>query len=261
MSILDNSHEFSMGHSESKEVMSMTNPTSFVYEDLISHIQAIQYQMIEGIKYLDHRWDNDKKIRDQLKSHSLTIVDPYGNPISQQYMDHELISTILKKFKKNYVPKHFHQWIRFGQAIGNEITPIKEPKLSSTVGQYGTEYPIVTYGEMTVWIGDWENILPEARVLKVCLTDTMEKIQMQLKNRTNHTIMELRACTIEGSIKPDQKSWKEGKALKSTDTIMSAQLHQTNCIIMAKMTVETSVFVHVHTFFVLYYRLIRKIAS
>ena len=252
MSILDNSHEFSMGHSASKEVMSLTNPTSFVYEDLISHIQAIQYQMIEGIRYLDHRWANDRKIRNKLKSHSLAIIDPYGNPIIQQYMDHELISTILKKFKKNYVPKHFHQWIRFGQAIENGITPIKESKLSSTVGQYETEYPIVTYGKITVYIGDWENILPEARVLKVCLTDTMEKVHIQLKSQINHTIMELRACTIGGSIKLNQKSWKEGKALKSTDTIMSAQLYQTNCIILAKMKVETPVFVHVHTFSVLF---------
>ena len=177
----------------------MTNSlpsTSFVYEDLISHIQAIQYQMIEGIKYLDNRWINDQKAQNQLKYHSLTIIDPYGDPTTQKYMVHELISSILKKFKKNYVPKYSSQWIRFGQAIGNEITPIKESIFNSTVKQCESEYPIVTYGEITVWIDNWENASPEKCVLNVRLIDTMEKIQMRLKRRTNQIIMELRACII-----------------------------------------------------------------
>ena len=130
--------------------------TSFVYEDLIVHIQATQNQMIERIKYLDDRLNNEKKIKDQLKSHSLTIVDPYGNSITQQYMDHELISVVLKKFKKNYIPKCLHQWIRVGCMIGSEIIPMNESKLKLTVAQYENEYPIITYAQVTVWLGDWK---------------------------------------------------------------------------------------------------------
>ena len=59
----------------------LTQASSFAYKDLVSCVQSLQCQMIEGIKYLDDRWINDKKTREQLKSHSVTIIDPYGNPM------------------------------------------------------------------------------------------------------------------------------------------------------------------------------------
>ncbi|CAF4276103.1 unnamed protein product, partial [Adineta steineri] len=62
-----------------------TGITSFVYEDLILHIQAVQNQMIEISKFLD----DQRKIDKELKSRSFTFVDPYGNSTVHKYMDHE----------------------------------------------------------------------------------------------------------------------------------------------------------------------------
>ena len=74
-------------------------PTSFVYEELISKVQAIQYQIMENAKLIDERLKNENKMQNELKSRSLTFVDPYGNPTVNKYMDHELISEIFRKYK------------------------------------------------------------------------------------------------------------------------------------------------------------------
>ena len=61
------SNQLQMEHTVSKPDSSTTTLTdftksgSFVYEDLISKVQAIQQQMIEGVKYLDDQTNNDKE--------------------------------------------------------------------------------------------------------------------------------------------------------------------------------------------------------
>ncbi|CAF4230023.1 unnamed protein product, partial [Adineta steineri] len=92
-----------------------TGITSFVYEDLILHIQAVQNQMIEISKFLD----DQRKIDKELKSRSLTFVYPYGNSTVQKYMDHEQLSTIFRKYKKEYIPKYLQQWVKFGKMNQN----------------------------------------------------------------------------------------------------------------------------------------------
>ncbi|CAF2685152.1 unnamed protein product [Rotaria sp. Silwood2] len=84
-----------------------TNLSSFVYEDLICYIQVIQNQMIEIARYLDTQWKNDMTIRQDLKSRSITFIDPYSTPMINKYMDHESIRTLFKKYKKDYIPKYF----------------------------------------------------------------------------------------------------------------------------------------------------------
>lgn len=91
-------------------------------------------------------------------------------------MDHQLISTVLKKFKKNDVPKYLQKWIRFGQIIEDDIKPLQEPKLNSTVAQYCNEYAITTYGKIIVWFGDFEAATIDRRMLKVRLNDSVENI-------------------------------------------------------------------------------------
>ena len=209
------------------------NSESFVYEDLVLRIQTIQHQMIEGINHLDDQLMKTNKIQNQLKSHPLTIIDPYGNPITKQYMDHELINGIVKKFKKNYVPKYLHQWIRFGQMVENEIEPLNESKLNSSVGHCQSEYPIITYGEIPIWLGDFQDVLAEKIVFKARLADTVENILTNLKKQTNFTDIELRGCIMDQDTRPKEKNWNEGTILKSEDTIMSKDLHQDHCIIMA----------------------------
>lgn len=206
---------------------------SFVYEDLLVQILTIQHQMIEGIHHLDRQLIKTNTIRNQLKSRPLTLIDPYGNSISKQYMDHELIRLIVKRFKMNYVPKYLEQWIQFGQLVDNQIMPLNESNLNSSVGHYQSEYPIVTYGEITVWLGDFQDVIPRKIVLKARLTDNMENILSNLKKQTNFTDIEFRRCILNQDAPPTHKNWNEGTILKSEDTVMSKDLHHDHCIIMA----------------------------
>ena len=207
--------------------------TSFVFEDVVLRVQTIQHQMVEGIRYLDDQLMKTNAIKNQLKSHSLTIINLHGNPIIEQYMDHELINGVVKIFKKNYVPKYLHQWIRFGLMIGNEIIPLNQSKLNSSIRQYQNKYPIITYGEITIWLGDFQDLLSEKIVLKARLTDTMESILTNLKNQTNFTDIELREYVMDENTPPKEKEWNEGTKLKPEDTIMSKDLHEDHRIIMA----------------------------
>lgn len=217
-----------------------TNLSSFVYEDLISHVQAIRQQEIECIKYLEDRINNDKKIKDQLQTRPLTIVDPYGNSITESYMNHEQIGTVLKKFKKNYVPKYLHQWNQFGQIIEDDITPLEQSQLDSIVARYYNINPIITHGQITVWIFNKENISTVKVLLKVRLSDTIETIRGELKKRINDPAVEFKAIVLEENTKPELKTWNEGVLLRSEDTILSKMLYQEKWIIMVKTTPEVN---------------------
>jgi len=224
-----------MGNTVSTEVTSISPlATSFVYEDLIIHVQTIQNQMIEAIKFLDDRWKNEKKVRNQLKSRSLVFIDPYGNQTINKYMDHELISTVFKKYKKEYVPKYLRQWIKIGTMNQNEIVPVNECELRSNVSKYTDSYQFITYGDVTIWVGDYEYLPRLKVVLRVRLSDNMEKIKVYLKEQEKVTNIELKSIIINENVKPNGKDWEEGTILKSEDTILSGQLYKDNCIIMAK---------------------------
>ena len=230
-----------MGQTSSQQVLietSSTNSTSFNYEHLIVHSQTILNQTIERIKHLDQRLNNKKKMEDQLKSHSLTIVDPYGNSITEKYMDHELISAVLKKFKKKYIPKYLHQWIQFGYMIENAIVPMNESQEKLTVAQYENKYPIITYGEVSVWFGDWEIMHSDELVLKTRLTDNMTSIQMQLKTRAKITPVQLKKSIISEESVPNLDTWNKGTILHPEDTFMTGSLYQEHSIIMVRIAVE-----------------------
>jgi hypothetical protein len=207
-------------------------PTSFVYEELISKVQAIQQQIMENIKFIDERKKNE------LKSRSLTFVDPYGNLIINKYMDHESISTVLKKYKKDYVPKYLQQWIKIGTMDRNVISPLSDCEMKSIVSKYEDGHQFITYGEVIVWAGNYESLSPRMIVLRVLLTDNMEKIKIRLKEQKPFTNIELKSIIINQNTPPNNESWTEGRALKVDDTIMSCQLYQDNCTIMAKLIKE-----------------------
>jgi hypothetical protein len=61
-----------------------TTPTSFVYEDLVSHVKEIQKQIIETDKILADQLKNKKKMHNELKSRLLTFIDPYGNHLNDK---------------------------------------------------------------------------------------------------------------------------------------------------------------------------------
>jgi hypothetical protein len=93
----------------------------------------------------------------------------------------------------------------------------------------------MAYGEVIVWVGSYEDPWPRKIVLKVLLIDTMEEIEMQIKEQRQFTNIELKSCTIDQNVKPNIMNWTEGTPLKSEDTIISSQLYQNNCVIMAKI--------------------------
>jgi hypothetical protein len=204
-------------------------PTSFVYEDLVAKVQAIQLQIIESIKVLEERQKNE------LKSHSFTFVDPHGNSIVNQYIDHEMISTILKKYKKDYVPKYLQKWIKVGTRDEKGISPLTDSQMKSTVSEYEDGHQFITYGEVTVWATKSDYFHPRKVVLPVLLTDNMEKIKTHLNGHQQYTNIELKLHIADPSETPNTTNWEEGKELKSDDSIISCQLYQDNCIIMAKL--------------------------
>ncbi|CAF2555464.1 unnamed protein product [Rotaria sp. Silwood2] len=214
------------------------DPSSFVYQDLIFHVQSIQYQMIEIAKYLDERWKNEQKIQKELKSRSITFVDPYGNSITNKYMDHELISTLFTKYKKNYVPKYLQKWIQIGTINQNSISTFTDSKLKSSVFEYPDGYQFITFGEVKILIVYREDISPQQVILSVLLTDTIEKIQMQIQKLRKLPNIELKLFILTQDFQVNKQNWNEGKILKANDTVLSSKLHEDNCIIIAKILQE-----------------------
>ena len=212
--------------------------TSFVYEELISHVLSLQSQIVQGIKYLNDRSTKEKALKTQLKSHSITIIDPYSNAIVQSYFDHQLLQTILKEFQKNYIPKYLHSWVKFGEISNNKITSLKESQLNQTIAQLNVGQQFITYGEIPIWIDEDENLTFHKLLLPVRLTDNIQTIQSQLGTRVNPTNVELKGCILEDNSIPDEKHWNEGTILKLEDTILSKNLHQMNSIIMMKEKVD-----------------------
>jgi hypothetical protein len=213
-------------------------PFSFVYEDLVSHVQAILHQMVEIEQFLAYAWENERTIQNELKSRSLIFVDPYGNEMVNKHMDHEMISTVFRKYKKDYVPKYLQPWIKLGRMNGNSILPLSDSELKSIVSKYADGYRFITYGEVIVWVGDYEKLPPRKLVVQVLLTDNMEKIKMRIKKPRKYVYIELRLFTINENAGPNTMNWDAGTTLQLEDSIMSSKLYQDNCVVMAKVIKE-----------------------
>jgi len=213
-------------------------PSSFVYEDLVSQVQAIQTKMNEFGNILDDRWKNNKKMRNEMKSHPFTFIDPYGNQMIDEHMDHESTNSVVRKFKKDYVPKYLQQWIKIGILDKTGISPITDYDLKTTVSNYVNKGQFIAYGEVIVWIGRYESLTPQRLILRVLLTDDLERIKLRIKEQQHFTNLELKLSSTDKTTGPTEKDWNEGTLLKSEDTIMSCELYKNDCIIMAKLIRE-----------------------
>ncbi|CAF3766773.1 unnamed protein product, partial [Rotaria sordida] len=131
--------------------------TSFVYEDLVSQVQNIQNQMFQMENILDNQWKAEKKIQNKLKSRSLIFIDSYGNRTVNKCMDHEPINKVLKKYKKDYVPKYLQAWIKIDTMNEHMISSLNECELKSTVSKYEIGHQFITYGGVIVWVGSYED--------------------------------------------------------------------------------------------------------
>ena len=205
-------------------------PTSFIYEDLIAKVEQIQLRIFEHIESL-----NEKQPA-ELKSRSLTLLDPYGNPLVSTYVDHELLGTVIKKFKQQYVPKYLQQWIAYGTVHENTILPLCDTDLKSTVSESPDGRQLVAHGEISIWTGYQEDCLLRKILLRVRLTDTMEKIKERLNESRRFASIELKSCVRNSHDNPTVENWNEGTTLEANDTVLACHLYQDGRVLMAKLT-------------------------
>jgi hypothetical protein len=224
-------------------------PSSFIYEDLVSHVEIIQNQIIQIEKILDYRWTNEKRKHDEIKSRSLIFLDPYGNRTVKTFMDHEYINKITNEYKENYVPKYLQQWVKIGTINENIISPLATS--NSTVSNYMDRCQFITYVETTIAVSCSDIHWLHHFVLPVLLTDNIENIELRIKQHLQITDMELKLCIITGDKREvSEKDWDENMVLKSEDTIMSCQLYQNKCVLLAKIIRKK---VNCNLFFISYY--------
>lgn len=207
--------------------------SSFVYKDLVSHVKEIQKQIIEIDKILDDQFKNKKIMHNELNSRRLTFIDPYGNHMTEQYMDHESIDKLAKQLKKNYVPKFLKNWIKIGTISQNGILPLTDCDLKSTVSNYTDAHQFIAYGGVTLWIETYENSLRQRFSLRVLLTDNTEKIKLRIKEEHGFDNVELKVT------ESNEINWHEGIILNLNDTIMSSRLYENHGRIMAKIIKQT----------------------
>ena len=210
-----------------------TKPNSFVYEDLVSHVEKIQKEMTQMEEALHQKCQIEKNVIAELKSRSFVFIDPHGNRTVQKYLDHQSIEKILRKYKKDYVPKYLQKWIKIGSLIRNQISTLDECELKSTVSKYDDGHQFIAYVDTIALIQVGDDKRPEKILLEVLLTDNMEKIKMRIMKRRNYDNIELRIFAFDHKAKPFSKKWAESTPLKTDDTILSSQLYQNNFAILA----------------------------
>ncbi|CAF3851769.1 unnamed protein product [Adineta steineri] len=210
-------------------------PSSFIYENLVSQVQSIQNQIIEMENIISSLLEKEKKIQNELKSRLFIFIDPYGNRTTNNYMDHQSISKIIRDYKRNYVPKYLQQWIRIGTKNHDIISRLNEDELKSTVSEYENGQEFISYGQISVFIGIHEKFWTQSIVINMLLMDNRDKTKMKIKQQRRFPDFELKSCIIDPNIEPNITNWEEGEILKSEETVMSNQLYQNNCIILAKV--------------------------
>ena len=210
--------------------------TSFVYEDFISQVQAVQQQMIEMENLLENQCETNNKISNELKSRSIVFVDHLGYRTIHKCLDHEQLNQILNNCKKNYIPKYLQKWIQFGIMIDNSISSLTDLQLKSMVSNFENGQEFHCYGEVNVWIGTSEDYWPRKIHVSVSLSNDMEKVKMEIgKQRRLIDIEQWRSSMVDENGEPTGKNWSEGTPLKSDDTVLSLQLFQSNSIILGKL--------------------------
>lgn len=208
--------------------------TSFVYEELVLHVQTLQKQMIEIMKYIHEQCKDKANIPRELESRSFTLIDPYGNAIKNHYMDHEVISAVFKNFKKEYVPKYLQKWIQLGRIEQGVISPLSEHELSKCVSDYDADSQFVTYVGINLVTKYCEGMSPIKSILPVLLTDSIEKIKKQIQN-----VKRIKDIQLSPFV-PNPQNSDEVQTFRPEDTVLSTRLYDSANAILVKV-VETEV--------------------
>ena len=215
------------------------SPSTFIYENLIERVKAIQ-QLATGIdKVLRDQLTDEQIKRNGLKFRTFTFVDPFGNKMTHEHMDQQLIADVLRKYKKDYVPKYLHKWIKIGIREQTAILPIAECDATSNLSTFANETEFVAYGELPVFIGRYETAIPTKLLLRVSVVDTIETIKTQIEELGRSGEVELRYHTFDGSGRPTASDWEQGQAVRAEATVASFRLYRENCIVMAKISTST----------------------
>ena len=214
---------------------------SFVYEDLVGKVQTIQRQMMEMENFINDRCENQKAIPPELKSRSLVFIDPYGNRLVNEHLDHQLIAPILKKYRKDFLPKYLRSWTQIGvRQVNGNIQALKLDQLSSTVADYPNEQEFLCFGEVTVWVGDAQHLTIGKVTMKVSLIDQLEKVKEEIRKDRAFTTLELRSSHLDSSVLPTETHWSGGKGLKFSETILSSRLYEERSLLMARLDLNPS---------------------
>ena len=210
--------------------------TSFVYEDLVFQTQNIQNQIELANKILDDQWrQSQKKTSQDFQSRSFTFIDPHGIRTNDKFMDHELISTVFRKYKKEYVPRYLKPWIKFGLVNENSITELNEEQLQSTVSKFENGTVFSTYVLVAVLVGNYQKMQPRRVLLTLPPLTNMETIKEELKKTHSCLDIELRFFTSKESIIRELLQWNNGTTLQLEGNIISYKLYENNNYIMAKL--------------------------
>lgn len=210
----------------------------FAYIGLLVQVETIQNRIVEIENILHDRFEIDKNKFNVLKSRSLTFNDPYGNKINEKHLDHELIRNVIKKYKKDYVPKYLQDWIKIGVMKNDVISSLDDYELKSTVSIYENDCQLISYGCISIWYTIDNHSSYDRLPIPVLLMGKVEKIKMKIKEKQDFIDIELKLCMI------DKNNWDEGKTLNPDDTIMSCRLYENNYIIVAKLlTAKVKLFI------------------
>ena len=209
-----------------------TKSTLFTYEGLVSQVEDIQKQMKQMEKILDHQRQKKRATETNLQSRSFVFIDPYGNKTTQKCLDHESINKILRRYKKDYVPKYLQQWIKIGSIGENEISPLTDCKLKSTVSKYEHGHQFATYVEVVARIKTSKDKHLAKLLLNVQLTDNMGQIKMKIMQQQNYKDVDLELFVFNRNEKSFSKKLTESTLLKSDETILSSHLYQNHLFIL-----------------------------
>jgi hypothetical protein len=111
-------------------------------------------------------------------------------------------------------------------------------ELKSAVSNYLNNSKFTAYGQITIWIGGCGYSSTYPYKPNVLLTDNMDKVKSRLVQLGQFASIQLKLCTTNEMIEPNENNWNDGAILKSEDTILSSQLYKNDRVIMGRFNIE-----------------------
>ena len=195
--------------------------------------------MIEIESELSDRCQVDKREATMLQSRCFIFVDPHGNAINTEQLDHQSMDVVMKKFRRDYIPRFLREWIKIDTSIPKNGYPCDVIELKSFVHEHPDGQKFFTYGQLTVWLQGEISAEFKPVVFAVQLYDSMEEIKSRIrKSQFLPDDLELRSCLIQDQEKPQAKHWENGQRLQPNDTVMSRKFYEKDRCLLVKVIPE-----------------------